>query len=350
MIQSIIHDLKSQDIQPDKGQLNLINNLISNYKVEKSIFNTLIKRGKKKGAYVWGDVGRGKTAIIKSFMKQISKKSTSYHYIDLMSDIHNMLESNSNIKNPIDRIAKDYCKKYEVIFIDEFQVEDVADAMIIGNLLIQLVNKGVELYITSNAHPDNLYKDGLQRQKFIKSMESLQGALFIYNLDGDFDYRMRNIHQFKKNEISFSSDRGDRFIEDFLKVNFSGDKMNRGNISINSRDFICKASSNNYLWISYSNFFGQPTSSKDFIEICNKFEWVFVSEFEEYDDDHADIIRRFISFIDIAYRENFKVKFFIDSKSINNLYKGSKLSILWNRCASRLQEMQTIEYLESTKK
>ena len=87
MIQSIIHDLKSQDIQPDQGQLNLINNLISKYKVEKSIFNTLIKRGKKKGAYVWGDVGRGKTAIIKSFMKQISKKSTSYHYIDLMSDI-----------------------------------------------------------------------------------------------------------------------------------------------------------------------------------------------------------------------------------------------------------------------
>lgn len=350
MIQNIIDDLKIQDIQPDTDQLNLIESLVKSQKAENGIFNNLLKNNKIRGAYVWGDVGRGKTAILRSFMKQSIKKSYSYHYIDLMNDIHKKLKDLSSIKNPIDTIAKNYYSNYEIIFIDEFQVEDVADAMIIGNLLNQLTKKGVQLYITSNAHPDDLYKDGLQRQKFIKSMESLKNNLIIYELKGLIDYRMRNIHQFNKDQSKAMSPMTDKSIEIFLKANFSDEAIHYDNFLINSREFKCKAYSKNFLWISYSNFFGQPTGSKDFIEICNNFEWVFINDFNEYDDDHADIIRRFISFIDIAYRENIKVKFFIQSESINRLYKGSKLSLLWNRCASRLKEMQTIEYLESAKK
>ncbi|MDB3915129.1 cell division protein ZapE [Gammaproteobacteria bacterium] len=349
MIQNIIDDLKIQDITLDKGQLNLIENLVEQYNIEKNFFDNLIKKQKKRGAYIWGDVGRGKTLIIKSFLKEIPKKTSSFHYIDLMHDIHNQLKDLSSNKDPINIIAKNYYSKFKVIFIDEFQVEDVADAMIIGNLLNQLIINGVELYLTSNASPDNLYKDGLQRQKFMKAMNFLKSSLNIYELRGVMDYRTRNIHQFSEVDSNPYLKMSNSEIKDFLIKNFSEFEVSFDDFPIKSRKFKCKAYSNNFLWVSYKDFFIQPTGSKDFIEICKNIDWIFINDFHEYDDNHADIIRRFISFIDICYIENTKVKFFIDSKSIENLYKGTKLNILWNRCASRLKEMQTIEYLESSK-
>jgi len=110
-----------------------------------------------------------------------------------MQNIHNELSVMSGKSDPLDLIAKSLSKKYKIIFIDEFQVEDVADAMIIGNLLNQLIQLDVVLYITSNAHPDDLYKDGLQRQKFIDAMKAMQKQFNIYKLDGMIDYRSRNI-------------------------------------------------------------------------------------------------------------------------------------------------------------
>ena len=91
----------------------------------------------------------------------------------------------------------------------------------------------------------------------------------------------------------------------------------------------------------------RPTGSKDFIEICKNYDWIFLNEFIECDDNQADIIRRFISFIDICYREKMKIKFFFNETQIDSLYQGNRLQILWDRCLSRLNEMQTIEYLES---
>lgn len=349
MIQNIIDDLKVQDIKLDKAQLNLIEKLVKRHKLEKNFFDNFVKKQKKRGAYIWGDVGRGKTLLVKSFIRQISKSSISYHYIDLMHDIHNQLKDLSSNKDPINIIAKNYCSKFKVIFIDEFQVEDVADAMIIGNLLNKLIKNGVELYLTSNTHPDNLYKDGLQRQKFMQAMNFLKSNISLYELEGIVDYRTRNIHRFSEVDSDTSLKMSDTEINDFLIKNFSESEINFNNFYIKSRKFKCKAYSSNFLWISYKDFFIQPTGSKDFIEICNNLDWIFINDFHEYNDDHADIIRRFISFIDICYRDNMKVKFFIDTKSIENLYKGTKLTILWSRCASRLKEMQTIEYLESSK-
>ena len=349
MIQNITDDLKIQDIKLDEAQLNLIEKLVMQHSVEKNFFDGIIKKQTKKGAYVWGDVGRGKTLIVKSLLKEISKKTASYHYIDLMHEIHNQLKVLPSNKDPINIIAKNYYSKYKVIFIDEFQVEDVADAMIIGNLLKQLLSNGIELYLTSNAHPDNLYKDGLQRQKFMQAMNFLKRSINLYELKGAMDYRTRNIHQFAEIDYDSSLIMSDSEIKDFLTKNFRESDINLDNLFINSRKFKCKAFSKDFLWISYKDFFIQPTSSKDFIEICKNIDWIFINDFHDYDDDYADIVRRFISFIDICYRENMKVKFFIDPKSIENLYKGTKLNILWSRCASRLKEMQTIEYFESSK-
>ena len=122
--------------------------------------------------------------------------------------------------------------------------------------------------------------------------------------------------------------------------------MNSGEIEINNRRFECKLALNNILWIEFSSFFREPTGSSDYKYISDKFDWIFISNFNYCDDDSIDIIRRFISFIDIAYIQKTKVKFFFNNLDFNNLYQGSKIEILWQRCGSRLSEMQSSKYLK----
>ena len=335
-MEEIVDNLKDQNIEIDSAQIDLINKMSAALKKE-------CDKSNKKGFYVWGEVGRGKTLVMKSFFDTLKVSKISFHYIDFIQNIHNELSKLANEENPLDLIAKALSKKYKIIFIDEFQVEDITDAMIIGNLLNHLIKFNVILYLTSNAHPDDLYKNGLQRQVFIKNMKIMQESLNIYNLNGLIDYRARNIiDSNKENPDTVYSDKN---IISLLENNFIY-KINKENkFKINSKYFSCKASSKDFLWISFVEFFKEPNGSKDYIEISKNIEWIFLSDFVYCNDDSSDIIRRFISFIDICYRDKTKIKFFENQSVLRNLYTGEKLEILWNRCCSRLHEMQTSDYL-----
>ena len=344
MIQNIIDNLKNQGIEIDLAQSNLIKKMIESIPKEKSLINKFKKRKFNKASfYIWGEVGRGKTLITKSFLNEIKINKAIFHYIDFMQNIHNELSVMSGKSDPLNLIAKSLSKKYKIIFIDEFQVEDVADAMIIGNLLNQLIQLDVVLYITSNAHPDDLYKDGLQRQKFIDVMKAMQKQFNIYKLDGMIDYRSRNIANVNQEKSNKFFDEKDILL--VIKENFDNKNLTKKTLNINSRQFTCKAVSNDFLWISFSDFFIEPNGSSDYMEISKNTEWVFLNDFKYCDDNSTDIIRRFISFIDICYRDKTKIKFFFNGIAYEKLYTGNKLEILWDRCQSRLSEMQTSEYL-----
>tara|TARA_B110000495_G_C22934464_1_gene546398 strand:+ start:131 stop:1177 length:1047 start_codon:yes stop_codon:yes gene_type:complete len=348
MLQNIINDLKNQDIEADDAQINLIKNIVNIQTKKKTVLDSLKGRVVKNSFYTWGAVGRGKTLLSEAILKNIGngKSSISFHFIDFMHMVHSELSRLVGNKDPLNIIAKSLSSKYKIMLIDEFQVEDVADAMIIGNLLSQILKNGSQLFLTSNVHPDDLYKDGLQRQKFMKSIAMIKDSLNIYELKGLVDYRARNIFKYRDN--SNSSPNKDEDILRFIKSNFSNHEITSSILKINSRKFRCKSSSEDFLWVSFNDFFNQSTGSKDFIEISKNFEWVFINDFAECDDNNADTIRRFISFIDISYRENTKVKFFFGNINHLNIYKGTRLKILWDRCLSRLTEMQTIEYLNNT--
>jgi len=344
MIQNIIDNLKNQGIEIDLAQSNLIQEMIEAIPQDKS-FISKFKKNKldKTSFYIWGEVGRGKTLVTKSFINQLNKNKAIFHYIDFIQNIHNELANLSGKSDPLNFIAKSLSKKYQIIFIDEFQIEDVADAMIIGNLLNQLIQLDVILYITSNAHPNDLYKDGLQRQKFIDAIKILQKKLNVHKLDGIIDYRTRNIVNLNQGNPNQIFD--DKDILLFIKANFENKNFAQKTFNINSREFTCKAVSSEFLWISFSDFFSEPNGSKDYIEISKNVEWIFLNDFKYCDDNEADIIRRFISFIDICYRDKTKIKFFFNDFDHEKLYVGKKLEILWDRCQSRLNEMQTSEYL-----
>ncbi len=344
MIEQVIDNLKNQGIEINSMQIDLIKKINDAFYTNNKLAGKLKSNSSyKSGFYIWGDVGRGKTLIARSFFNYLKETKIAFHYIDFMQSIHDELSKLSNNKNPIDLVAKNLCNEYKIIFIDEFQVEDITDAMIVGKLLNKLVKMNVILLLTSNAHPDNLYKNGLQRQAFIETMKIIQKSLNIYKLEGITDYRARNIIN-SKNDNSYQVF-NDENIFSLLKENFTYTVIKDNKFSVNLKHFSCKAYSNEFLWLSFNDFFREANGSRDYIEISKKNEWIFLSDFKICNDDSSDIIRRFISFIDICYKDKTRVKFFESEAVLNNLYTGEKLKLLWDRCCSRLHEMQTSEYL-----
>ncbi len=344
MIENIINNLISKGIQIDSKQTNLIKEMLETVQSEKNTVAKLIKNNSIKSSfYIWGDVGRGKTLITRCFLDLLEEEKVIFHYIDFMQNIHRELHRLSGINKPLEEIAKSLSTKYKVIFIDEFQVEDVTDAMLVGKLLSHLISLDVTLYITSNAHPNDLYKNGLQRQQFIDDMNIISASFNIHELRGKIDYRTRNIVNIDK--YSQKKSYTDQDIREIIEKNFYNKDYNKKTFLLNSRKFSCKAFSNDFLWLSFTNFFNEPNGPEDYIEISKKTEWIFLSDLKSCNDDSADLMRRFISFIDICYRDKTKIKFFFNDCSHENLYTGEKLEVLWSRCQSRLSEMQTARFM-----
>ena len=342
IVQNIIDDLKIQEIQLDKEQIDTLDELNKVFYKE-NIFEIISKgKSKIKGFYLWGDVGRGKTLLISNFLKFKNIHFLEYHYIDFMNFIHDQFNIFSGEKNPINKIHAVIRKKSDVLFIDEFQVEDVADAMIIGTLVNQLINSDMKIFITSNAHPSELYKDGLQRAKFIQSMINFQKHTIVFELTGKIDYRSKKIGMINTSEKTIFKDK------DIVKIieDYSSKNSNFGShVQLGTRKFKCKGFNNSLIWIDFKEFFGMPTGAKDYKKMCENFKWIFVNNFFICGDDEIDIIRRFISFIDICYKEKMKIKFFFNETHFESLYKGSKIQNLWVRCLSRLKEIQSENYL-----
>ena len=337
--QNIIDKLKNQGLKPNINQIELISKL-NDIKIKKrKIFEP---NNSNSGIYVWGDVGRGKTLITKEFLNTKSKeKIKDFHYIDFMNFVHLKLNTLSGSKNPLKMLSKSLNKDYDLIFIDEFQVEDVADAMIIGDLLNKIIDGGMKLILTSNAHPNDLYKDGLQRQKFIKSMDILKEKILVYKLEGDIDYRTKNFIEVDDNTKSVYSEEE---IDKLIKDNYGSELINTNYIEIKNRKFECKLAMKNLLWVEYQSFFKQPLGSSDYKYISKNYDWIFINKFSICNDENIDTVRRFISFIDVAYADKTKIKFFFNIKE-QDIYTGNKLDILWKRCHSRLIEMQSFKYL-----
>ena len=338
MYQTILKKFSEDGIHLNDEQDNFLRIFEKNLP-RKSFFVDFFKKKSKKGCYVHGDVGRGKTMMLNAIFKEIKLTKCSYHFIEFMKFIHNELRLVEKTKDPIEIIAKRIASKYRVVFIDEFQVEDVSDAMIIGKLLNLLSKMNVFIMLTSNAKIENLYKNGLQREKFIKQIKQLEEDFVVFEFIGDKDYRLMNIDlNSSKDGKNLSQDQ----IFDFIKKNFNfiGD-LNK-DFRINDRTFACKGNTKDFIWFSYKDFFRQNLAISDFLAICEKYNWFFIDDFEQNDDYGKDIIRRFIGFIDIAYIEKVKIKFFFNSDDIRSLYIGEELSFLWDRTISRLEEMQNI--------
>jgi len=339
-IEIVLENLALKGIKPDQSQQLFLETFMecdSKYK-RRSLFRKNLSPG---SIYLWGPVGRGKTLLLKAIDASYFKNSGQFHFLEFMQLIHNSLFEVSKNKNPLALVAKKIAKNYDILFIDEFQIEDIADAMIIGSVIESLVSKGIRIMLSSNAHPNNLYKDGLQRNKFLPAIEFIQSNFMIFNLEGSEDYRLRDITLIS----SYEPD-----VKEFLAKTFGEEWAESQQFIVNDRSFPCEGRSSKFLWLSFQEFFSEPCGSKDFIDIAKNYEWVFISNFHACDDQHLDKIRRFISFIDITYQERQKMKLFYADGFLTDFYQGTQLKLLWERSESRLHEISGKGYLKNLEK
>ena len=339
-LQNLIEDPAQSEVIDEFAKLQKKLSLLNQ---NKSFLDFFKKEKKVKGIYLWGDVGRGKTFIMDIFfssIKNIKKNRLHYHY--LMSEIHEQLKKNKNKKNPIEAITNSIGQETKILCIDEFFVEDIADAMILGKLLKGLFENRVVLVMTSNSEPKDLYKEGLQRDRFKEAIGLIEENMSVINIGNGPDHRMRNHINETKYHAIHDKNSHNYFSNLIAEKSPLGTEKN-ALITINNRKIKSILKSKIIIWFDFNTICGTNRSVSDYISIAKQFQNVFISEIPILDSEKENEARRFISLIDEFYERKVKV-FITTAVNYKKLYTGKKLTFEFKRTESRLTEMSTEEY------
>ena len=308
--------------------------------IEKGFFNFFTKKVPQR-VYIHGDVGRGKTFLMDMLFEEINhEKKIRLHFHRFMQNLHERLKNYEGATDPLKRIVKDLSKKYECLCFDEFYVEDIADAMLLGKFMTELFESDLSFFATSNISPKNLYKGGLQRKLFLPAINAIESACEIYHLDSEIDFRLRALE--KSGSYFCPAENNKEIIEKIFKEITQNRKAEENFITINNRKVSVLAFSKGVLWVNFIQICTSPRSAADYIEISKEFHTVILSDVPIINSD--DEARRFISFIDECYDR--KVKLIISAAELpEKIYVKSRLEEKFKRTVSRLTEMQSKDYL-----
>ncbi len=308
----------------------------------------LLRRGARpagvRGLYIWGGVGRGKTFLMDLFFENLAVRARRrIHFHRMMHEVHDRLAALGDVEDPLDRVAADIARDTRVLCFDEFFVSDIGDAMILGRLLDGLFRRGVTLVTTSNSRPADLYKDGLQRQRFLPAIRLLEEHTDIVEMDGGVDYRLRLLQKagtYLSPDDEAASTRLARLFEESASTEIAEDV----DLEINGRDMRALRCAKGVAWFRFEDICDGPRSQNDYIEIARWYPSVIVSGVPRFDGRQEDQARRFISLVDEFYDR--RVKLILSAAvDVHELYAGNRLSFEFERTISRLVEMQTTEYL-----
>lgn len=303
-----------------------------------------------KGLYFWGGVGRGKTYLMDMFYDALPlEKKQRSHFHRFMRAVHHALRDLQGKKNPLDKVADQIAERAHIICFDEFFVSDITDAMILAGLFEALFQRGVALVATSNIEPQYLYKDGLQRQRFLPAIDLIQRHTEVVNLDGGQDYRLRTLKQARLFYTPIDSSTEGALMQAFQQLAPTAENCltaARKNVvlDIESRSIVAKLLFDDVAWFEFQELCDGPRSQNDYIEIAREFHSVIISDVPTLGVDKEDVARRFILLVDEFY--DHRVKLVVSSHAaLLDLYKGAHQQFEFQRTLSRLQEMQSLEYL-----
>jgi cell division protein ZapE len=300
--------------------------------------------GAPRGVYLWGGVGRGKTWLMDLFYASLTlagKRRT--HFYRFMQEVHTDLKRLKGMQSPLDGVADKLAKKSRVICFDELFVSDIADAMILAGLFNALLKRGVALVFTSNVKPKDLYKNGLQRDRFVPTIALIEKNCEVVNVEGGVDYRLR---QLTAAPIYLSSSASDthRRLEELFDDLSDDDVESDGTITVHNRKIKVARESENVIWFEFAALCEGPRSAADYVSIASEYQSVIIANVPVFGIDADNAARRFISVIDEFYDRGVKVVISAAAPPAE-LYKGEKLKFEFQRTASRLTEMQSEEYL-----
>jgi cell division protein ZapE len=298
----------------------------------------------ERGLYLWGGVGRGKTWLMDLFYATVPfPEKRRRHFHRFMYDVHAQLKTLANVESPLEQVAETLASQARLLCFDEFFVTDIADAMILGTLLDALFRRGVTLVATSNIQPRDLYKDGLQRARFLPAIALIEKNTRVLAVDGGTDYRLRQLTQAGTYLDSAAADTPAR-LEALFDDLADGETVVGGSVEIEGRKIPVVRESDNEIWFEFEALCEGPRSQNDYIEIARDYQSVIVANVPQFSTRRENAARRFIALVDELYDHN--VNLIVSAAAPpDELYRGERLAFEFQRAVSRLVEMQTEEYL-----
>ena len=297
-----------------------------------------------RGVYLWGGVGRGKTWLMDLFfdsLPQSARRRSHFHH--LMRDVHAGLADIRLRQAPLAIQARRMARRARVWCLDELHVDDIADAMILGGLLEELLRQGVTLVITSNLPPAELYRDGLQRARFLPAIALLEQQLEVLHIDAGIDYRLRQLRQapiYLPSEAAATPAKLAALYELLAEPHADEER----HIGVGGRVIRAIRRSGGVVHFSFATLCEGARSAADYGVLAQDFHTVFLSRIPLLDEHQDDATRRFIALVDEFYDQG--VKLIVSAAAAPAaLYTGQRLSFEFRRTASRLVEMQSEEYL-----
>jgi len=345
------HALTERGFKSDPAQQRAVDRLQEAYdgwvayKARRSsTFKRLINRPDvPRGVYMWGGVGRGKSFLMDSFYSVVPVvRKTRLHFHEFMRDVHRQLDELKGMEDPLIEVARRIAKKYRLICFDEFHVSDVADAMIMYNLLSTLFELGVSFVMTSNYDPDKLYPDGLHRDRMLPTIALIKQKMDVMNVDAGIDYRHRALEQVQAYYTPLNAASDHMLRDTWSKVADTADEDPR--VHIEHRELRALRRAGGAIWFDFATLCGGPRSQNDYLELSSQFHTVILSGVPRMSAAMSSEARRFTWLIDVFY--DHKVKLIMSAEvPPEKLYLEGAMSNEFHRTVSRIIEMQSREYM-----
>ncbi len=299
-----------------------------------------------RGVYLWGGVGRGKTFLMDLFHDSLPiERKLRSHFHRFMNQIHAEMRRVRQAKDPLDDVARTLADSYRLICFDEFFVSDIADAMILGNLFRALFDRGVTLVATSNVPPNDLYTDGLQRARFLPAIDLLLEHTQVVHVDGQTDHRLSVLEKADVYQHPLGA-AADAKLAQYFHAIAPDEGRSDVTIELLGRPMLARRDADGVIWFDFGEICDGPRSQNDYIELSRCYQTVLVSNVPVLDESLENQARRFVALVDEFYDR--RVKLMLSAAApLKSLYQGKRLAFEFQRTSSRLEEMQSHDYLAS---
>ncbi len=348
-------DLQRPDFQFDAAQQYAVSQLqrlyddfVGRSTPKTSLLRKLLGKGTEvtplKGLYFWGGVGRGKTYLVDTFFECLpGERKLRVHFHRFMHKVHDELKTLAGEANPLEKVADHFKRDVDIICFDEFFVSDITDAMILGTLMQALFARGITLVATSNIEPDGLYRNGLQRARFLPAIALIKQHTEVVNVDSGIDYRLRTLQQAEIYHAPLD-DKAEQNLQQYFLALSVEPRQQDGQIEIAGRKLRYRREADGVIWFEFSELCETMRSQYDYMELSKIYHTLLLSGVKQMGQGTDDVARRFIALVDEFYER--KVKLIISAElPMEQLYSQGILSFEFRRCLSRLQEMQSQDYL-----
>ena len=334
-----------QELEVNTNQVDVIQKLEQYFQnnFKSFFFKFFSKQSLKKGFYLYGDVGVGKTMILDYFFNQVDEKKLRQHFNEFMLNFHDFVheQKEKNEENVINQFVKNLKSKASLIYFDEFQVTNIVDAMILGKLFDQIFKEDIKIMVTSNIKISELYKDGLQRDQFKPFIKIMEDQSIEHELKIEDDYRKSNNNQKQRyfyplnQEINFK-------INKFFRTITKDKKQSSMTINVKGRDFIIRNYYDGIVRFNFKELCDQNLGAEDYLEIIKNCKFIVIDQIPQFNDTNSNQQQRFITLLDVIYDKNIPIAV-TTNQNLDEFTSSRLLEKPFKRTISRLYELTSKE-------